>query len=159
MKRNLTFLTIGIVIGLGIHSFFQERPPLPLTPILQSRAKTIIPTNETEKRMSQTHLDHPKVSANVPRPLEPEKVYGLFINEENVAEMERQRDQLRNYAYATQTAEGWKIQILPEDKVFLKAGLNSGDLITFESMDAQLRNSERAQLARRMVAILHEIQR
>jgi hypothetical protein len=176
MKRNLIFLALCTAIVLGIHSLLdQERDSFQSTDILKSPSQNIISINEPEKLIPDTKAIPKKTVDSVPSPpenklsdiaqnpkidrdaKEPEKTYGLVINEENVAEMERNRDQLRNYAYATQTTEGWKIQLLPEDKVFLKAGINSGDLITFESMDAQIQNPERAQLANRMVAILNII--
>jgi hypothetical protein len=163
MKRNLIVLTLGVVIGFGIRSlFFQESPTAP------DRPENHIPSAKlvAVEQKAVENLPKPARSPSVTQPQKedrdpkaPEQTYGLVINEENIAEMEQHWETLPDYAYATQTQEGWKIEILPEDRVFLKAGMSSGDLITFESMNAQLQNSERAQLADRMVTILNRILR
>ena len=177
MKSKLGFLIAGIVIGffarpLWFHGEAQspaKQTEEAVTTQVREPEKVVQRVVELRPRRIESHVapkqdeSKPSVATSVQKSdtavAEPASTRGLVINEENVSEMERQRDQLRRYAYTTQTAEGWKIQILPDDKVFLKSGLTSGDLITFESVDSQLQMPDRAQLANRMVAILNSIQR
>gem|GEM_PF-2672912 len=163
--KNLGILIMGGLIGLWFASNNFRTNSNSVTPLAE---------NETTEAVSNKVLATSAVPAEVLRakpqvksaltheklmPSPPTKTMGLIINEENVAEMERLREYLRDYAFATQTQEGWKIQILPEDKVFLKAGLASGDLITFEGIKQQMTIPDRAQLVARMVAILGVIER
>lgn len=83
----------------------------------------------------------------------------LSLSEATVSEMEKRSEDLRRFASATRTGEGWRIRILPEDEVFVKAGIQNGDLITFERLDEQLARPESAAITNRFVSVLQSIER
>jgi hypothetical protein len=155
MLRKLTYVGIGIVLGISIQ--FALFPFSRLKHRTVARAK-VLKSGVIESSVAPLSTPAPESTATAATPPS-ERTDRLVINEQNVEEMEHRREELRRYAFTVQDREGWKIQLLPEDKVFMKAGLSSGDLITFRSMNDQLRNPERAPLAVRMVAILNLIQK
>ncbi|MGZ3698611.1 MAG: hypothetical protein ACXWPM_12395 [Bdellovibrionota bacterium] len=164
MFNRLLTLVAGIAIGYTLHSFWpapqKSTPPAEWEVAAPKQAQQLkIVSGGTFSQMAPLAAPTHHAELSVPKtPREP-RTEGLNISEAVVSEMEQQREQLRQFAFTTQEQEGWKIQLLPEDRVFLKAGIKSGDLITFESMEKELQNPDRAGLASRMVAILNEIKR
>lgn len=166
MRRGLFILAVGIIIGLLVQTYKQPKNEVSAqnleAKVIDTHSSPPQPSNlkkEQTNSPSEATRPAPTVTRRKDRDIqEQNETHGLIINEENVQEMEKQGNQLARYAFTTQTTEGWKIQISPDDKVFLNAGLRSGDLITFQSMNSQLQNPERASLAARMVAILNQIQ-
>lgn len=170
----LTLILVGLSIGLGLQFFWRNPPAQSLARQTVEAARTasqgspVAPVNRQEGRaqeappapVSPARVNEPKaVAATVSASPKPITERSWSLVEDEIAEMESFWDQLPSYAYTTQNERGWKIHILPEDRVFLKSGLTSGDWITFESMDGQLQAPGRAELATRMIAILNLIRR
>lgn len=80
------------------------------------------------------------------------------ITEESLTELEKNREHLREYAKAEPAMGGWKIHILPGDKVFSKTGVRDGDQISLVELRTQAENARQPLFADRFVDILRQIE-
>jgi hypothetical protein len=169
MKSKFLLLIIGLAGGLGLHFLLSTES----TPLQSARE---IPVAEAPEPVSVAPVQRPVarpasvapaavVQNSPPRniPVISEvveaKTLSLRIDEELLALIEQERDQLQDYAYAEHVQDGWKIKLLPGDRVFAKAGFKTGDVITVDSLRAQLSDEEQSPLAQRMMQILQTIER
>ncbi len=156
-------LLLGLLGAMIIHSFreTEETRSIPdnlPTPEQTQTTQDVIPVKEVKPTPLTEATPSKSVSRSTPtnRKVE-ESIRGLLLNEASITDMELHQDDLKNYAYTVETSEGWKIEIRPSDEVFQKAGLSSGDLITYESLDQQMEIPEKAPLVRRLINVLNSI--
>jgi len=178
MKTELAILVTGIVIGFFARSFIaqnestapQSQAGSPQGSDVSSAPVVPAAANSTESAVREKEPPPQRITIKSSLvSIEPQRTQGpdgetakdlsLTLDADAVEQMEHLGDRLKSFAYTVQTKKGWRIRILPEDRVFSKTGLKSGDFIPVESMQRQLQNPERAELAARMVAILNLIQR
>jgi hypothetical protein len=179
MKGQLLFLIIGLVFGYLIHDRLAPRqarrapsevltvacPEIQTQPLVATDEKPIqmaqaAPMPVTEANRPFTVIS-PRDSANpsLAKSETQATVSGLILTEESISDMEKQLDQLRNTSSSSESAEGWRIQYGQGDRVFTRAGIRSGDLITYESLNTELQNPERARLAGRLIEVFNAIKR
>lgn len=180
MKRTLAVFGIGILVGWLANGLWRPLPsPGPSDPApagtrapespapspsahLQTHATDAAtpPSSSSENlSLSQAKAVPPAPALDDAPPGEPDRADGLILSEDSIRQMEQESAQLAQQAYAEQVPEGWRIQVLEGDRVFARAGIRSGEIITHDSLRAQMLNPERADLAQRLIAVLERIER
>jgi type II secretory pathway component PulC len=85
-------------------------------------------------------------------------VLELTLNEEVVAELENNWKDLRNQIQITTEERGYRVNYLSDNSIFLQAGLQSGDLISYQTLNSMRNaNPEARQLASRVVRIFEYV--
>jgi hypothetical protein len=171
MRGKITFLLLGIAIGFFIHRFSDTQRPSSATASdsQQNGTENITlhespsaPDLQETKPLKEFKIvrgnGHVEVSRNQPNN-QPEKTYGVRIEEAVVRELEEEKESLRQHAYAEIRDDGWQIHILEEDRALLHSGLSDGDIITHDSIHSQLQMADRTALVNRFVALLKYIER
>jgi|GEM_PF-7078610 len=163
MIRSLMVLLIGFLLGYFTRGLFvmdREEVVAKISPIAVAR-NLEASVKRVESSETSAEADSKTASAALlgGSERETESTIRFRLEESTIQVMENAHSELRNQAVSEATAEGWKIHLLPDDKIFLATGLRSGDVITQESLSVQLASPEREALARRFVAILKSIER
>jgi hypothetical protein len=156
-----TFVNIlfGIFVGITISSYFVLRNQ-------DSRSATVTTTlakTQTAQKIDNQRKPVPRPQV-IPKPIVKEapaakpKVLDLTINEHVVEELEKNWDELRSQIQVSTEARGFRVKYLSDKSPFLQAGLQTGDLVPFETLRAmQDSNPEEKQLAERVVRIFEHV--
>lgn len=156
MKSKIAFLVVGIALGVFLTRFF-DRTPSPHnddTPIAHEEYKRL-PLKQGATIIATRPLEQPVK----PAPTTSEKTRIVRIEESTVRQLEEEKELLRQHAFADRRDDGWQIHILEQDQALLQAGLSDGEIITNESLDSQIRMTDRSVLVTRFVALLKYIER
>ncbi|OFZ55185.1 MAG: hypothetical protein A2428_11605 [Bdellovibrionales bacterium RIFOXYC1_FULL_54_43] len=177
---RLIFLTIGVVAGYFLH---EQIPPLkeaPLAPSCPSAPNTSAVAPIAQKPtaiysklelksgevITRVNEDRPiQERLNPARPINPATIkaepqtFGLKLDDSIIQEWEKRLDQLRSLISTEELSDGWRIQIYQPDPLISVTGIQSGDLITYESFQAQFSMPDRAELAARFQAVLRSLRR
>jgi hypothetical protein len=88
----------------------------------------------------------------------PASVDTFAISDALLAQLESHREHLAEYAHAEPSAGGWRIHLVSGEPVFSKAGFHDGQFISFGMLKAVSEQTNRPELAERMVDVLRSIE-
>lgn len=168
MTGKIALFLLGVLVGYGAHDLHSrvEGPAanvVAIEPRQDPASAPVVVAAQVDSELATFEPDAAEESerpSDVPPEAEnPEYTTHLNLEEEIVRDMEDSREELRRNAYTIPTGDGWKLRINHPDKLFSKVGLNDGDLITSEGIEAQLNDPQKVQLAHRVLEILRFLER
>ncbi len=139
--KYVGLLLIGLVLGFGIGRY---TAPVPPPPVVESQPEPATPPPEDAVDQSSlepaappdtpvTSVDKALPSNNLPPPASGPS---LNVNEDLVVQMEQQWDDLPNQIHMTREEKGWRVSFIQSGSPLAQAGVQAGDLITPEMVDA-----------------------
>ena len=152
--KKLGYVICGIILGFFLNSFLPPKSKPEVTAQAETAPVAVVDKPVKNYRIHQPVVVEPKELPVVAKP----RVLELTLNEEVVAELKKNWSDLRNQIQITTEERGFRVSHLSENSIFLQAGLQSGDLISFQTLKTMANsNPEAKQLAGRVVRIFEYV--